>query len=139
MNERGLWIGVLVGAPLVVLGVLDALGDAGRTRPAELARWVVGTVVVVDLVVMPVALGIGRVLRGRAPLQWALAASATVVVVGWPFLRGYGRNPNNPSLLPRDYGTGVAVAVVAVWLTAGAWTVAAARRRRRPSHVQTNS
>lgn len=128
-STRGLWIGIALGAPIVALGIVDALGDAGRTKPAELARWVVGGVVVVDLVVVPLALAVGRVLRHRAPVRWALAASATILVVGWPFVRGYGRQPANPSLLPRDYGMGVAVAMATVWAAATLWWFVEVRRR----------
>jgi hypothetical protein len=34
-------------------------------------------------------------------------------------VRGYGRDPTTPSLLARDYGTGLAVAVAVVWLLVG--------------------
>jgi hypothetical protein len=130
--DRGLWIGVAAGGPLLAWGVIDALGDAGRTKPAELVRWIVGAALVVDLIIVPVGLAAGRVISGRAPLRWALAATATLVVVGWPFARGYGSNPTNPSLLPRNYGAGITVAVAVVWAVAALWWVWSARIKGVP-------
>lgn len=135
-NDRGLWIGFALGAPLIVVGILDALGDSDRTHPAELARWIVGCALVLDLVALPLALGIGRVVRS-GPLRWSLAASATLAVTAWPLVRGYGRRADNPSLLPRSYDVGLAVAVASVMLAAILWlavertTHRSARRHRR--------
>jgi hypothetical protein len=135
-EDRGLWIGVALGAPIVVIGVLDALGSSRLTHPAELARWVIGGIVVVDLVVIPIALLVGRALAGRALLRWALAASGILAVVAWPYVRGYGRDPNNPSLLPRSYGTGLVVTIAVVWAAAGAWWASEGwQRRRRRRHA----
>lgn len=126
-SRRGLWLGVALGTPLIGLTALDALTDAGDTHPGELARWIVGSALVVDLVVVPIALVGGRLTGQRAWLRWPLAATGTVALVAWPFVRGYGRSAGNPSLLPRDHTTGVLVAVAAVWAVAAAWEV---RRRR---------
>lgn len=116
-SDRGLWIGVAIGGPIVVLGLLDVLGDSSRTRPAELVWWLLGGLVAVDLLVIPLALAAGRVVR-RPLWRWAVSASLTVVVVGWPYVQGWGRRADNPSLLPRDYGLGVTVAVAGVWVAA---------------------
>lgn len=118
-SRRGLLVGVVLGTPLVVLAVLDALTDAGDTHPGELARWIVGSALVVDLVVIPIGLVGGRLTGERAWLRWPLAATATVALVAWPFARGYGRSAGNPSLLNRDYATGALVAVAVVWVLAG--------------------
>jgi hypothetical protein len=133
-TNRGLWIGVLGGAPLIALGAFDAFSEADRTKPAELVRWVVGAALVVDLLVVPVSLAIGRLVGGRPPLRWALASTATLMAVGWPFVRGYGRNAGNPSLLPRDYGAGIAVAAAAVWMAALVWCAGRALRARPARH-----
>jgi hypothetical protein len=39
-------------------------------------------------------------------------------VVAWPFVRGYGRQPGNPSLLPRNYAAGLAAYLAAIWTVA---------------------
>jgi hypothetical protein len=60
----------------------------------------------------------------------ALLTTAVLVAVGWPFVRGYGRSPSIPSLLPRNYATGLAAAVAVVWLIAAAWAALRLRRTR---------
>jgi hypothetical protein len=114
--------------------------DATRTHPAELGRWLVGSAIVHDAVLLPVVLGIAvaarRVVSERAwPIvRWALSTTGVLLLVSWPFVRGYGQRASNPSLLPRDYATGVVVAIAAVWLVTGA--VAWYRRRRPEREVE---
>lgn len=138
-SRRGLIAGLLLGVPLMAYAVRGALVDAGDTHPAELARWIVGLALAHDLVLAPVVLAVGVALRRRVPhpawppVRAALLASAVLVAVGWPFARGYGRSAGVPSLLPRDYATGLVLALVAVWLAAAAWigvAVLLLRRRR---------
>lgn len=118
----GRWIGLALGAPIVAWGVRGILRESGRTHPGELARWIVGSALVHDVVVLPVVVTVAvvgrRVVSERAwPLvRWALATTGVVALVSWPFVRGYGRRPSNPSLLPRNYGVGVTVALAMVWL-----------------------
>jgi hypothetical protein len=133
----GLWIGLALGTPLIAWGVRGVLVESGRTHPGELARWIIGSAVVHDAVLLPVVLLAG-VLARRAvpaaawpPVRWALATSGVVALVSWPFVRGYGRNPRNPSLLPRDYGRGVLVTLALVWFAAA--TIAVVQRRRARS------
>lgn len=141
-RATGLAVGLVLGLPVMAYGVSGLFHDAARTRPAALVQWVIGSAVVHDLVVAPLALvvvaavtGFGRA-RPRRWLLWALATSALLVVFSWPLVRGYGRNATVPSLLPRDYTTGLLVYLAAVWLVA--LTVAAvARRARRRSGPST--
>ena len=131
----GRWIGLVLGAPVIAWGVRGILRESARTHPGELARWIVGSALVHDVVVLPVVLTVAlvgrRVVSERAwpVVRWALATTAIVALVSWPFVRGYGRRPSNPSLLPRDYGEGVAVAIAMVWVVA----LAAGWRARRAS------
>jgi hypothetical protein len=110
--------------------------DERLTHPFELARWIVGLAVLHDLVLVPVVLAVGaglrRVVPARAwaPVRAALLATAVLSAVAWPFVRGYGRNGSVPSLLPRDYGAGLAAAVAVVWLVTALWIVLRAERRR---------
>jgi hypothetical protein len=121
----GRWIGLALGLPIVAWGIRGVLLGSRRTHPAELARWIVGSAVVHDALLLPVVLAVAvlarRVVPSRAwpAVRWALATTGVLVLVSWPFVRGYGRRASNPSLLPRDYGTGVLVAVALVWLAAG--------------------
>ena len=128
---RGLWIGLAVGAPLMAYGARGAVVDAALTHPWELTRWVVGSALVHDLVLAPVVLAVGHAARRTTPatawpaVRWALLTTGVLALVAWPLVRGYGRNPTVPSLLPRNYGAGLAVAVGVVWLLAATWALVA--------------
>jgi hypothetical protein len=129
-------IGTIVGVPILSFGVWSAFSDRADTHPFELARWVIAADLAHDLIWAPLAVVvawlIGRlappVLRG--PLRWALASTAVLALYAWPFLRGYGRNRSVPSLLNRNYATGLTAYVVVVWVIAAVWAAVAWRRRR---------
>ena len=130
----GLWIGLAIGVPVMAWGLRGILDERARTHPAELGRWIVGSAVVHDAVLLPLVLGVGLLARRAvpaaawAPVRWALATTGVLVLVSWPFVRGYGRSSGNPSLLPRDYGGGLVVALAAVWLAAALLAVVRVRR-----------
>ncbi|HEX6423190.1 MAG TPA: hypothetical protein VFZ79_06900 [Acidimicrobiales bacterium] len=136
-SRRGLLVGLAAGLPVVAFGVRGMLVDAARTHPGELARWIVGAALVNDLVVVPVILAaawLGRRLVGRdlwPVVRAGLVTTGALALVGWPFVRGYGADPGNPSLLPRSYGAGLAAAIAAVWLVVAALALARRTRRRR--------
>jgi hypothetical protein len=127
--DRGLWVGVAAGTPILGITALQARTEAADVHPGELARWIVGGALVVDLVVIPLALLAAWAVRRRRWARWPLAASATLLLVAWPFLSGYGRSRSNPSLLPRDHTAGTLVAIAVVW--ALALTLALVRPRER--------
>lgn len=124
----GFWIGLAVGAPIVAWGVRDALVLDTRVLPADLARWTAGLLLAHDALLVPLVVGIGLILRRALPavawppIRWALVTTGVLVLVAWPFVRGYGRTPANPSLLDRPYGTGLLVALALTWLAAALWT-----------------
>lgn len=81
----------------------------------------IGLTLVHDLVLAPivclVGLAVGRLLplSARGPVAAGLFVSATVTAVAWPAVRGYGRLPDDPSVLPGNYAGGLAIVLVAVW------------------------
>jgi hypothetical protein len=135
------WVGLVVGGAVMAVGVRGVLDQAAGTDPGALLVWVVGADLVHDLVLAPVAILVGwlvgRRVRGpwRAPVQAALVASGIVLLVGWPLLRGYGRDtrPDNPTVAPLDYSTAVLTVLAVVWVGALAWGgVRTWRARRAP-------
>ncbi len=137
-SRRGLVVGLVVGVPVMLFGVRSALLDAHDTHPAELTRWLIGSAVAHGLVLLPVvgavAWALGRVVPAPAwpAVRGGAIVAGTLALISWPFARGYGASPGNPSLLPRDYVLGpllVEVTVVAV-TAAVALTAVAVRRRR---------
>ena len=138
-SRRGLIVGLVLGTPVIAYGVRGALVDAADTHPVELARWIVGAAVVNDLVLLPLAgaaaWALRRVIPPAAwpPVRAGALTIAVLTLVAWPFVRGYGRDPANPSLLPRDYGAGLAVAVAVVAAVTAAVTVRRVLTVARPS------
>jgi len=130
---------VALGWAVTAVGVWGMISDAARTQPGESARFVLGAAAVHDLLLAPVVVLVGWALaravpaRARGPVQAAVMVSAVVALFSLPFVRGYGRGPTNPSLLPRNYGAGLAVIVAVVWVTAAlAITLRWWKARARP-------
>jgi hypothetical protein len=132
-------VGVIVGLPLLVVGVLGAVADGDRTKPFELARWVVGADLAHDLVLAPVVVGVswlvGRIVPpvARGPVRWVAATTGVLGLIAWPFVRGYGRNETVPSLLDRNYATGLAAYVAAIWFLALIWIAVRRARHSAPA------
>ncbi len=132
-------VGVIVGLPLLVVGVVGAVADGDRTKPFELARWVVGADLAHDLVLAPVVVGVswlvGRIVPpvARGPVRWAAATTGVLCLIAWPFVRGYGRNETVPSLLDRNYATGLAAYVAAIWFLALIWIAVRRARHSAPA------
>jgi hypothetical protein len=108
-------------------GLLDV-----RLRP--MLTWIIGAVVLHDLVLAPVTLATGRGLRRvrpcllRAPLQVGLAATALVTLLAFPLVRGYGTRAADPSRLPLNYTVGYGALLAVVWLACAAWAWQRGRR-----------
>jgi hypothetical protein len=136
-STRGLVAGLAVGVPVMAYGIRGALVDGADTHPAELARWIVGSAVVHDLGLVPLVAVAAWALRRAVPDRWwgpvraGLVVSGVLCLVAWPLVAGFGRDPRNPSLFPRDYGTGLAVALAATWLAVAAVVARHLIARRR--------
>jgi hypothetical protein len=127
MNEersRWFWPALVAGWAVIGVGIVGMFSQRDRTTPFQLVRYVVGFLLVHDLVVAPVVIGIGWLVTrfvpavARGPLRAALALSALVVAFSWPLLRRYGEHATNDSALPLDYGRTVPVVLAVVWLVA---------------------
>ena len=139
----GLLLRVAAGVAGVVMFIVAIRYAAIRSidvRPALWVRWWVTAAVVHDIVVAPLTIAVGWLVvsfaprAAKAPLQAGLVLSAILVAVAWPALRGYGRIPSNPTYLPRDYGTGLALSLLVVWMACGAWAAVRQVRLARSSH-----
>ncbi|GAB3574209.1 hypothetical protein GCM10027445_34660 [Amycolatopsis endophytica] len=136
----------MIGRVLIALPGLAALGwgaylfvqfaltSADQTLSALL--FLAGGPVLHDAVLAPVAalagLVLTRVLPGpwRTPVRIGAAFSLLLALLAVPALwRAHAALPN-PGLVDRDYGTGLLVALGAVWLVVLSWGVIAAWRGR---------
>jgi hypothetical protein len=130
-------IGLALGVPLLLIGIRGVLVNERDTRPAELARWILGSALLHDAVLVPVVAVIAWALRRLLPgwswpaVRWGLFATAVLVAVSRPFVARYGWTPANRTALDRPYGRGVAVAVAVIWVAAGTWLLVDGLVRRR--------
>lgn len=136
------WLGVAVGWSVMAFAVRGILQHDVDTRPASLARFVIGSALVHDLLVAPVVLAAGvlvaRLGSGRSPepssalghsqerrrfgrSRWRAAMQAGLIVTGlvalyaFPLVRGYARVLHNPTSLPRNYSVELAVVLAVFW------------------------
>jgi hypothetical protein len=137
-SKLAIGIGAVVGAALAAVGVVSLLDESRDTHPPVAIRWVLGLALAHDLLLVPLVLAIGVAVRRWVPgsvrpfVAGGLVVSGATVLFAWPFVRGYGRLRNHPSLLPRNYAHGLVVTLTAVWLVVAiAGLLAVMRRRRR--------
>jgi hypothetical protein len=127
---------LIAGALITGYGIVGLIVDGARTHPIEWIKWFVGGLIVHDLLLAPVVFAAGTLVARwvpdhlRGPIQAGLISSGIVTLTVWPFLRAYGRSPDNPSILPNDYLGGLAVVLALVWIGVLA---ASLLRRRSPS------
>lgn len=136
------WVAMALGATVALIGAIGLFTADGNDLPSFIP-WFAGGALLVDLVVVPLAAVIG--LLGRRlipppawpPVRAGLLASAAVAVFAAPLIADVGGRPDNDSLRPRDYGSGLLTALVVVWAIALAFAVAtmvADRRHPPPAH-----
>jgi hypothetical protein len=127
---------VAAGALLMGYAVLGALTDPD-VRPIPHLLFLAGVLVAHDVVVLPLAIGVGVLVDRCLPVRFGIAArvagfiTATLLVVALPLVLGFGRRPDTPSALPLDYGRALALTTAAIWTAAA--TAALARRGGRPT------
>ncbi len=138
---------VLAGLGVAAMGyaLWMALASPDLT-PTRNATFLLLIVVLHDGLLLPLFLVAGLLVhrlvppRPRAIVQAALIVTASVTLVALPLVLGYGRTADNPSALPLDYGRGLLLTLVVIWLAAavaaGALLIRsagrAAPRRGRP-------
>ncbi|WIA99428.1 MULTISPECIES: hypothetical protein [unclassified Curtobacterium] len=132
---------VVLGVLVIAFGATVLVTTVRPNRIWGLATWLLGAVVLHDVVLSPFVVGVGLLLRraGRSLRAWVLVVVQSAVVLGSvlalvvvPEIAAKAHGQKNPTVLPFDYTTrllvveGVLLAVVVVALVVG---VLAARRR----------
>jgi len=127
------WISAAAGWLVIGWGLRGVFQHSIDTRPANLARFVVGGALLHDLIVAPVVIVLGVLLaravpgRARAIVQGALAVSGIVALFSYPLVRAYGLAANNPTSLPRNYTAGLLIVLGVVWAVAAGLVIARLR------------
>ena len=129
------------GGAVMAYAVVGAATDGGVKPLSQLAF--LGVLLVGhDALFLPAVIAVGAVIgryvpeSARTAVRIAALTSVAVTVVALPLVWGRGRRPDDPSALPLDYGRGLVVVLVAVWLAAGTALVVGrwqARRSHRSS------
>ena len=129
------WGAALVGLGIVAFGLRGLLQSDVVGSAWSWARAVVVGLIVHDGVIAPVV-GLTSVVllylvgtRARPVVQGTLIVLASTIVVAIPVLTGAGRNPRNPSILPRDYSGNLAL-ICGLIVLAGLGCLALRLRRR---------
>ena len=130
------WVSAAMGWVVIAVGLRGIFEHSLDTRPAQLARFVVGGALLHDLIVAPivilVAVGLTRSVpsRARAPITAALVVTGVVSLFSYPLVRAYGLAANNPTSLPHNYALNLTIVLGLVWaVTAGVLVVRLRRGR----------
>jgi hypothetical protein len=124
----------VLGIAMMLFGVVSAL-IGPHFNPVRQSEFLAAALLAHDALLMPLFLAIGALTarfvspRHRSVVQAALIATMAITIVELPFMLGYGRRPDVPSALPRNYLGGYALTVGAIWLWA---TLVIVRHRLRP-------
>jgi len=136
---------VVLGVLVIAFGATVLVTTVRPNRIWGLATWLLGAVVLHDVVLSPFVVGVGLLLRraGRSLRAWVLVVVQSAVVLGSvlalvvvPEIAAKAHGQKNPTVLPFDYTTrllvveGVLLAVVVVALVVGV-----VRARRTPPLV----
>ncbi len=130
------WISAVLGWAVIAWGVRGVFVHSLDTRPANLAKFVLGGALLHDLLIAPLIIGVGILVarsvpgRARAVVQGALAVSGIVALFAYPLVRAYGLAANNPTSLPHNYTANLLVVLGLVWAVAAGLVIL---RLRRPA------
>lgn len=110
------------GVAMLGYGIVRIFTDAKDTKPASLLRWLLGALLVHDLLIAPMVLGIGWLLarfcppRARRYLQAGLICGGLVSSVGVLLIWRQGKAAASLALLQQDYRRNllIVLAIVAV-------------------------
>ncbi|WP_024799493.1 hypothetical protein [Nocardia sp. BMG51109] len=115
---------------------IDLVLEQDSTSLMSTARWFVGGILIHDAIVAPLCAVVALLARRLFPASWWASiawgglCTATLVVVAVPVVQRSGAVPGNPTILDRDYHTGLLIAIAVVWVVVG--IDIARRRMRRP-------
>lgn len=135
---KAVWVALAVGWLIMAIGVRGLVANADARMATKPLGWLIvftASNLVHDFVLVPVVLIVGAVVSRlplsravRRPLQFALVCSGVVVLFAFPFMRGYGQNRGNPSVLPQDYTRGTLILLAFIWGVAATWAIRARSR-----------
>jgi hypothetical protein len=130
------WVSAAIGWVVIGIGLRGIFQHSLDTRPANLAKFVVGGALLHDLLIAPVvllaAVGLARRVpaRARATATAALVVTGVVALFSYPLVRAYGLAAHNPTSLPHNYALNLTIVLGLVWAVAAAVLVVRLRKGR---------
>lgn len=126
------------GAAAAAFGILRILQHPGMSHPLGLARWLIGALLVHDVVIAPVVLGVGWLLtrfvppRARRFVQAALVTGGLVSALGVLLIWRQGTaSATSLTLLDQNYAANLAALLILIaGVTAAAYLIARLRSSR---------
>lgn len=121
-GPRGIRIALgVLGIGAIGYGALRILTDAKDTHPLALVRWLIGSLLVHDIVIAPVVLGVGWLLgrlvpgRPRAFVQAGLVTGGLISALGVLLIWRQGKtSARSLALLQQDYALNLLVLLAIV-------------------------
>lgn len=132
----GFWLSAAAGWVVIGIGLRGIFQHSLDTRPANLAKFVVGGALLHDLLIAPLVLLAAVALarrvpdRARATVTAALVVTGVVALFSYPLVRAYGLAANNPTSLPHNYTVNLMVVLGIVWAVAAGVLVVRLRKGR---------
>lgn len=133
-----------IGVLAILVGALEVVTNWDAASPFGLAAFLVAMVVLDDVVLVPVALGVGWLLRrtvpgwARPPVQAGLVVLTGLALVALPFALSPARGGESGTLLTQPYLRNLAL-LAGVVAVAVAVAVVGRRSRRRQRSRETGS
>ena len=131
---------ILIGTAGLLFGLFVLFDTVSVPRLPGVALWIGAAIVLHDAVLAPLVFFSGILLRraGRRVtgtivlvVQGAIVVGSIMTLVVVPAIVAQSLTPNNPSILPLDYGRNLALFWVAVALVATVWSALLYARSRR--------
>jgi hypothetical protein len=128
---------VLLGTAIILIAARGAWTALSGPELWHYLRFLLLGWLANDLLLLPAAICVGWVASRWLPavarpiVQAALLASLVVTLIGYPMIVGKGFSADNPSALPRDYRSGLALILGLIWLAAALAIAVRQYRHRR--------
>lgn len=118
--------GLLIAAGLWLLwyGIMLLLGH-NRMDLESIAMWVAGGILIHDGIFAPLCAALGVSARRLLPRTWwaplatGTVATVTLLAVATPVLGRHHAMADNPTVLDRNYGVGLTVGLLVIWILVG--------------------
>lgn len=128
------WVLSALGAAIIGFGIYGVIHDSKLTVPVSFIKWMVGGLILHDLVLAPLVIlagaGLRRFLPGRfrAPVQAALALAGVLALLSVPVIGAYGASRANPTVIYSHHYTRALIILFAILLAGAAFGVLRAAR-----------